>query len=283
MPIYEYYCPDNHTVYQFYAKTLAQGQTVPRCPDNPAFRMQKTVSAFAITSGGKKGTPDAEGGAPGGEPGGEPAEDARMEAAIEALGLLGPASQRHMARALESPINAGEAFAVLCHALRSGLGGLAEATAAIARTLPRLQPALVAALEWTDPGPLWVQVAARLPLPAKFDLIATRPDAPELLPPALDALQKDLGNDDFEVIAVNVDTGDDTKPKKFLADTGIEALGYYRDNTLSLFNDLKTRGLALGLPVTLLIDGEGCLLAHMNGPADWAGEDAKRLVGAALP
>jgi len=23
MPIYEYYCPDNHTVYQFYAKTLA--------------------------------------------------------------------------------------------------------------------------------------------------------------------------------------------------------------------------------------------------------------------
>ena len=117
--------------------------------------------------------------------------DARMEAAIEALGLLGPASQRHMARALESPINAGEAFAVLCHALRSGLGGLAEATAAIARTLPRLQPALVAALEWTDPGPLWVQVAARLPLPAKFDLIATRPDAPELLPPALDALQAD--------------------------------------------------------------------------------------------
>lgn len=85
MPIYEYYCPDNHTVYQFYAKTLAQGQTVPRCPDNPAFRMQKTVSAFAITSGGKKGTPDAEGGALGGEPGGEPAEDARMEAAMSAM------------------------------------------------------------------------------------------------------------------------------------------------------------------------------------------------------
>ena len=26
MPIYEYYCPDNHTIYQFFAKTLAQGQ-----------------------------------------------------------------------------------------------------------------------------------------------------------------------------------------------------------------------------------------------------------------
>ena len=114
--------------------------------------------------------------------------DGRMDAAIEALGLLGTASQRHMARVLEAPVNAGEAFAVLCHALHSGLGGLAEAAAAIARTLPRLQPALVAALEWTDSGPLWIKVAAGLPLAAKFDLIATRPDAPDLLPPALDAL-----------------------------------------------------------------------------------------------
>ena len=82
-------------------------------------------------------------------------------------------------------------------------------------------------------------------------------------------------------MAINVDTGDDAKPKKFLAETGVDALGYYRDNTLGLFNDLKKRGLALGLPVTLLVDGDGCLLAHMNGPADWAGDDAKRLVEAA--
>ncbi len=99
--------------------------------------------------------------------------------------------------------------------------------------------------------------------------------------PALDALQKEMGGEDFEVIAVNVDAGDDVKPKKFLAETGIEALGYYRDNTLSLFNDLKKRGLALGLPVTLLIDEEGCLLAHMNGPAEWSSRDAKRLIEAA--
>src|SRR5690242_11153578 len=46
--------------------------------------------------------------------------------------------------------------------------------------------------------------------------------------PALNALQKEAGSDAFEVIAVNVDTGDDTKPKKFLAETGIDTLGYYR-------------------------------------------------------
>ncbi|TIP70556.1 MAG: TlpA family protein disulfide reductase, partial [Mesorhizobium sp.] len=74
----------------------------------------------------------------------------------------------------------------------------------------------------------------------------------------------------FEVVAVNVDAGDDSKPKKFLEETGVEALGYYRDSTMALFNDLKTRGLALGLPVTMLIDAEGCLIAHMNGPAEWS-------------
>ncbi|TKB16152.1 MAG: TlpA family protein disulfide reductase [Mesorhizobium sp.] len=100
--------------------------------------------------------------------------------------------------------------------------------------------------------------------------------------PALDALQKEKGSNAFEVVAVNVDTGDDAKPKKFLKEIGVETLGYYRDATMGLFNEAKTRGLALGLPVTMLIDGEGCLIAHMNGPAEWSSADAKRLVEAAV-
>lgn len=78
MPIYEYYCPDNHTVYQFYAKTLAQGRTVPPCPDNPKYRMQKIVSSFAVTSG--RASEDT-----GADAGVDPAEDARMEAAMDAM------------------------------------------------------------------------------------------------------------------------------------------------------------------------------------------------------
>ena len=100
--------------------------------------------------------------------------------------------------------------------------------------------------------------------------------------PALDALQKEKGSNAFEVVAVNVDTGDDTKPKKFLKEIGVETLGFYRDPTIALFNEAKTRGLALGLPVTMLIDTQGCLIAHMNGPAEWSSPDAKRLVEAAL-
>ncbi len=100
--------------------------------------------------------------------------------------------------------------------------------------------------------------------------------------PALDQLQQDMGGEDFEVVAVNVDTGGDEKPKAFLEEIEVGALSYYRDSTLGLFNDLKRRGLAFGLPVTLLVDDEGCLLAHMNGPAEWASGDAKRLIEAAM-
>ncbi len=90
MPIYEYYCPDNNKIYQFFAKTLAQGQTVPKCPDNPAFRMERMMSAFAIT--GKSAEPKASpapaegagpaGGAPEAGEGAGDAEDPRMEAAF---------------------------------------------------------------------------------------------------------------------------------------------------------------------------------------------------------
>ena len=54
MPIYEFYCPDNHTVYQFLARSLAYRETTPRCPVNPAFRMEKRVSKFAFLRGAKE-------------------------------------------------------------------------------------------------------------------------------------------------------------------------------------------------------------------------------------
>ncbi|CAN7435955.1 TlpA family protein disulfide reductase [Rhizobium rhizogenes] len=100
--------------------------------------------------------------------------------------------------------------------------------------------------------------------------------------PALNALEKSMGNDKFEVVAVNIDTGDDEKPKAFRTDYGIDKLGYYRDSTMGVFNALKKQGLAFGLPVTLLIDGKGCLVSAMNGPAAWDSDDAKNLIKAAV-
>ena len=89
MPIYEYYCADNHKIYSFYAKTLAQGQTIPKCPENPAFRMRKVLSAFAVTGRTRKAaggeSVDAGSPPPPDGAGGDPAAEAKMEAAMAAM------------------------------------------------------------------------------------------------------------------------------------------------------------------------------------------------------
>ncbi len=99
--------------------------------------------------------------------------------------------------------------------------------------------------------------------------------------PALNNLQEATGGETFQVLAINIDTGDVEKPQTFLEETGVDALGLYRDASMGVFNQLKREGLAFGLPVTLLVDGKGCLLGSMNGPAVWDGADAKALVMAA--
>lgn len=158
----------------------------------------------------------------------------------------------------------------------------AAATGEVAALLPADPPQSMRHLAFNGPDGKPMTLADHAGKTLLLNLWATwcAPCRAEM--PALDALQKEMGSDAFQVIAVNVDTGDDAKPKKFLQEIGVEKLGFYRDSTMALFNDLKKRGLALGLPVTMLIDGQGCLVAHMNGPAEWASQDAKKLVEAAL-
>lgn len=108
MPIYEYYSPDTNKIYQFFARSKAQAESIPACPDNPAFRMVRVPSTFAIGGVTRKSKKDeakpAEGGeqpgAPGLPPGGpggpgepgagdgeplDPAKEARLEAAMGEL------------------------------------------------------------------------------------------------------------------------------------------------------------------------------------------------------
>jgi len=157
----------------------------------------------------------------------------------------------------------------------------AAATGQVAAMMPADPPQSLADLAFNSPDGKPMTIADRAGKTVLLNLWATwcAPCRAEM--PALDALQKHAGGEDFEVIAVNVDTGDDIKPKKFLQETQVASLGFYRENTLGLFEDLKRRGLALGLPVTLLIDEEGCLLSNMNGPAEWSGDDARRLIDVA--
>jgi thiol-disulfide isomerase/thioredoxin len=100
--------------------------------------------------------------------------------------------------------------------------------------------------------------------------------------PALNALQKALGGDKFQVTAINLDTGDASKPKDFLAEEKIDALPLHHDATLSSFNQLKKAGMTIGLPVSVLVDGKGCMLGALSGPAAWESDDAKALIKAAM-
>jgi thiol-disulfide isomerase/thioredoxin len=100
--------------------------------------------------------------------------------------------------------------------------------------------------------------------------------------PALDELQAKLGGADFEVVAVNIDTRDTDKPRVWLKDVGIERLAYYADPAAKVFQDLKQVGKAWGMPTTILVDAAGCEIGTLAGPAEWASEDALKLVNAAL-
>jgi thiol-disulfide isomerase/thioredoxin len=100
--------------------------------------------------------------------------------------------------------------------------------------------------------------------------------------PTLDALQAKLGGPDFAVVAVNIDTRDPNKPKQFLKEIGVQKLAYYADPTAKSFQDLKAVGRAFGMPTTLLIDRQGCEIGTIAGPAEWASDDAVKLIEAAL-
>jgi thiol-disulfide isomerase/thioredoxin len=100
--------------------------------------------------------------------------------------------------------------------------------------------------------------------------------------PALDSLQQKLGGPDFEVVAVNIDTRDSEKPKNFLKEANLTRLGYFSDQKAKVFQDLKEIGRALGMPTSVLVDGQGCEIATIAGPAEWESDDAIKLITAAV-
>jgi thiol-disulfide isomerase/thioredoxin len=100
--------------------------------------------------------------------------------------------------------------------------------------------------------------------------------------PALDSLQTKLGGKDFEVVAINIDTRDAEKPKNFLKDGNLTRLSYFSDQKAKVFQDLKNIGKALGMPTSVLVDAQGCEIANIAGPAEWASDDAVKLIKAAV-
>lgn len=92
--------------------------------------------------------------------------------------------------------------------------------------------------------------------------------------PDLDALQRDLGGERFQVVALSSDRGGIDVVGPFFEEIGVSHLDKYNDKTMKLQRELR----AFGLPTTLLIDAQGREIGRLVGPAEWGSEDALRLI-----
>ncbi len=102
--------------------------------------------------------------------------------------------------------------------------------------------------------------------------------------PALDAIATKYNSDTFMVLPINLDMGESglKKAQDFLAEGAYRNLPLFADNTFAAFERLKTEAVAIGLPVTLLLDEMGCELAVLPGPAEWATPDGEAVVEALI-
>ena len=96
--------------------------------------------------------------------------------------------------------------------------------------------------------------------------------------PDLANIQKEYGNENFEVFALNVDRNGGEKPQKFLESINATALSLYLDPANKSFQNFRSKGLVFGLPTTMIVDPKGCVQGVLAGIAHWGSDDAKNLV-----
>ena len=94
--------------------------------------------------------------------------------------------------------------------------------------------------------------------------------------PALDALQRTLGSEDFEVVTLAVWRNPVPGIESFFEEEGITALPILLDPDRSVSRAMGV----VAQPITVLIDPEGREVARMQGEADWSGPDARALLEA---
>ena len=95
--------------------------------------------------------------------------------------------------------------------------------------------------------------------------------------PMLNELQRQLGSDDFEVMAISMDTTLQAA-EEFYIEHELDELTLYHD---AQFRMAMLAG-ARGLPLTVLYDPYGEELGRLNGEADWASPEALALMQAAI-
>ncbi len=83
--------------------------------------------------------------------------------------------------------------------------------------------------------------------------------------PTLDRLQAKLGGPAFEVVALSIDKAGLPAVQAFYKSIGIQHLAQYLDSS----GEATANLVATGIPLTLLVDGEGREIGRKLGPATW--------------
>jgi thiol-disulfide isomerase/thioredoxin len=96
--------------------------------------------------------------------------------------------------------------------------------------------------------------------------------------PALNALEKELGGEDFAVVPVAFGYNHPGGLARFLTQYEIDALPVLLDPGRKLSAEMGV----IAPPVTMLLDRDGNEVARFIGGADWASDDAKALIGALI-
>ncbi len=86
--------------------------------------------------------------------------------------------------------------------------------------------------------------------------------------PTLDRLQTRLGSPDFEVVALSIDREGVDMVRDFYTELDLQALRIYVDTSTMAPINLNV----LGVPTTLLLDGNGQEVGRYTGPTEWDGE-----------
>lgn len=96
--------------------------------------------------------------------------------------------------------------------------------------------------------------------------------------PSLDRLQKEMGSDQFEVVALSLDRAGRDAARKFFDEIKVQNLKLFIDSTMKAGNGLR----AVGMPTTILIGKDGKELGRLPGPAEWDSPAAKALIAEAI-
>jgi thiol-disulfide isomerase/thioredoxin len=91
--------------------------------------------------------------------------------------------------------------------------------------------------------------------------------------PSLDALEKKMGSDKFQVAAVSMDRQGMEVVAPFFQKEGITALKPYTDTEGAFARAIG----AQGLPMTILVK-DGKIVRRIVGPADWSSAEAEAII-----